>query len=204
MRAAGRGCWLAAVLLPLALTGCSGTRFGEALSRSFSGAPTVPATGSVTSGAGAAPAGGGASGSTASPGAKATATGRTAASAPGTTTGNPPSAGQAPLAGKSSGTATAGATAGAAPQATAATGSARPSAAPVPARPASYRVTILLPQADASAPAEVVTQALRAAGVPFEVETIERIGSGASLSAPAAGLPSTQSAPTVRSAPAPR
>ncbi len=198
MRSAGRGCWLAAVLLPLVLAGCSGTRFGEALSGSFSGAPNVPAAGSLTSGAGAAPAGGGASGSTASPGAKAAPAGTTAASAPGATTGKAPSAGPAPPAAKSSGTA------GAAPQATAATGSARSSAAPVPARPAPYRVTILLPQADASAPAEVVTQALRAAGVPFEVETIERIGSGSSLSAPAAGLPSTPSGPTVRSAPAPR
>ena len=200
MRSAGRGCRLAAVLLPLVLAGCSGTRFGEALSRSFSGAPSIPAAGSLTSGAGAAPAGGGASGSTPSPGAKAAPTGTTGASAPGATTVNPPSAGQTPLAGKSSATATA--TAGAASPSS--TGSARSSAAPVPARPAPYRVTILLPQADASAPAEVVTQALRAAGVPFEVETIERIGSGASLSAPAAGLPSTPSGPTVRSAPAPR
>jgi hypothetical protein len=64
-------------------------------------------------------------------------------------------------------------------------------------------VTILLPQADASAPAEVVTQALRAAGVPFEVETIERIGSGSSKASGAAN-PSTQAAPSIRPAPAPR
>lgn len=62
-----------------------------------------------------------------------------------------------------------------------------------PTRPAPYRVTILLPQADAAAPAEVVTQALRAAGVPFEVETIERLGRD-----------STPQAPVSRPAPAPR
>jgi hypothetical protein len=54
-------------------------------------------------------------------------------------------------------------------------------------------VTILLPEADASAPAEVVTQALRAAGVPFEVETIERLGRTASPQVPVS-----------RPAPAPR
>ena len=60
-------------------------------------------------------------------------------------------------------------------------------AAPTPAA-APYRVTLKLPGADPSAPAEVVTRALRAAGVPFEVETIERIGAGndASSSRPAA------------------
>ena len=71
-------------------------------------------------------------------------------------------------------------------------------AAPTPAA-APYRVTLKLPGADPSAPAEVVTRALRAAGVSFEVETIERIGSGsdgANSSRPAA-LRSTP-APAVR------
>jgi hypothetical protein len=76
----------------------------------------------------------------------------------------------------------------------AASGSASPqapakprAATPTPAA-APYRVTLKLPGADPSAPAEVVTRALRAAGVPFEVETIERIGTGndASSSRPAA------------------
>jgi len=49
----------------------------------------------------------------------------------------------------------------------------RPSAPPAP-----YRVTIKLPAADPSAPAEVLTQALRAAGLAFEVETIERVSNG--------------------------
>lgn len=62
-------------------------------------------------------------------------------------------------------------------------------------QPVPYRVTIKLPSADPSAPAEVVTQALRAAGVSFEVEMIERVrGNGAA--APAA--------PVVTPAPAPR
>jgi hypothetical protein len=50
--------------------------------------------------------------------------------------------------------------------------------APVTLAPAPYRVTIKLPAADPSAPAEVVTKALRAAGVSFEVETIERVRNG--------------------------
>ena len=50
--------------------------------------------------------------------------------------------------------------------------------APVSLAPAPYRVTIKLPAADPSAPAEVVTRALRAAGVSFEVETIERVRNG--------------------------
>jgi hypothetical protein len=68
-----------------------------------------------------------------------------------------------------------------------------------PANPAPYRVTIRLPQADPSAPAEVVTEALRAAGVPFEVETIERMGTGAST-VPTVVPPG----PQVRPAPPPR
>lgn len=57
--------------------------------------------------------------------------------------------------------------------------------APVPASaPAPYRVTIRLPAADPAAPAERVTEVLRAAGVPFEVETIERIGVTAGAAAP--------------------
>ena len=39
-------------------------------------------------------------------------------------------------------------------------------------------MTIKLPAADPSAPAEVLTQALRAAGLAFEVETIERVSNG--------------------------
>lgn len=60
-----------------------------------------------------------------------------------------------------------------------------------PASPVPYRVTLRLPRADPSAPAEAVTRALRTAGIPFEVETIERVEAG--------GL-----VPTVRPAPPPR
>lgn len=49
-------------------------------------------------------------------------------------------------------------------------------AAPAPqaAGTAPYRLLLRLPAADPSAPAEAVTQALRAAGLDFVVETIER------------------------------
>jgi hypothetical protein len=77
----------------------------------------------------------------------------------------------------------------------------RPAARPQ-ANPAPYRVTIRLPQADPSAPAEVVTEALRAAGVPFEVETIERMGGG-TTTAPAVA-PVVPAVPQVRPAPSPR
>ena len=45
-----------------------------------------------------------------------------------------------------------------------------PAAAPVP-----YRVVLRLPATDPAAPAEALTRALRAANLPFEVETIERV-----------------------------
>lgn len=57
-------------------------------------------------------------------------------------------------------------------------------AATVAMEPAPYRITIKLPSGDPSAPAEVVTQALRAAGVAFEVEMIERVGATAPAAAP--------------------
>ena len=56
--------------------------------------------------------------------------------------------------------------------------SAKRASAPHPVRPRDplpYRVVLKLPAADPSAPAEAVTKALRAAGLPFEVETIERV-----------------------------
>ena len=64
--------------------------------------------------------------------------------------------------------------------------------------PVPYRLTIRLPKADPAAPAEVVTQALRAAGVPFEVETIERMSTTAALP----DQPGTSSAPQVKEQPA--
>lgn len=75
-----------------------------------------------------------------------------------------PASRQAPLAGQPAATPVPGAATGASPAAIANT-----------PQPAPYRVTIKLPAADPSAPAEAVTQALRAAGVRFEVEMIERV-----------------------------
>ncbi len=45
----------------------------------------------------------------------------------------------------------------------------------MPAKPRPYRITIRLAAADPAAPAEGVTDALRRAGIGFEVETIEKI-----------------------------
>ncbi|MBU6250197.1 MAG: hypothetical protein KGO47_03390 [Cyanobacteria bacterium REEB417] len=77
---------------------------------------------------------------------------------------------------------------------------ARPAAAPSRTMaPAPYRITIRLPSGDPAAPAEVVTQALRAAGVPFEVEMIERITPGAAGSGAPAAAPLPVPAPAPRS-----
>ena len=43
-----------------------------------------------------------------------------------------------------------------------------------------YRITIRLSSADPAAPAEGVTEALRKAGIGFEVETIEKISTAQS------------------------
>jgi len=48
-------------------------------------------------------------------------------------------------------------------------------AQPSTVNPQPYRITIRLSGADPAAPAELVTRSLRDAGIPFEVETIERI-----------------------------
>ena len=125
----------AQLILPLALlalAGCSGTPFGDQLSRSFSQAPAQP---QKTAKPAAAPAQQ-ASKPVAKPAAPASATERSEAP-------------RKPLA---------------------------------PLTPAPYRVTIKLPAADPSSPAEAVTDALRAAGVAFEVETIERVPAGADAS----------------------
>ncbi|MFU8886860.1 MAG: hypothetical protein ACNA8O_15575, partial [Cyanobacteriota bacterium] len=53
----------------------------------------------------------------------------------------------------------------------------RPTPAAAEQAPAPYRLTLRLPAADPAAPAEAVTQALRAAGLAFEVEMIERVPS---------------------------
>jgi hypothetical protein len=197
-------------LLPLLLGGCSGTPFGEALSRSFPGpsatppaatatpspgdlqttrqgdaqsTPASPSAGSaVTAGAQSGPVAGAGAGPVAAP---------AGAGAAATSAAIPKSGGS-----NTSGTGLAVSAAGAIPAV------APRSAAKAPANPAPYRVTIRLTQADPSAPAEVVTEALRAAGVPFEVETIERMGAG-TTAAPAVA-PVVPAVPQVRPAPSPR
>lgn len=179
-------CWV----LTLVLGGCSGTPFGEALSRSFPdpAASRDPATTAVP--LPATPSSAATSGSPAGASKPVTPTAPGTPKAPGTPTATAPAATTPPAAGTpQAGTPSAAASPGRSgigrsPVSTAR----RPPAAPVP-----YRVTLRLPQADPAAPAEVVTEALRGAGVPFEVETIERLG--VPSAAPAA--------PSVRPAPAP-
>jgi len=192
-------------LLPLLLGGCSGTPFGEALSRSFPGPSATPAATATPSpgdvqttrqgdaqstpaspSAGSAGTAGAQSGPVAGAGA-----GPVAAPAAATSAAIPKSGGS-----NTSGTGPAVSAAGAIPAV-----APRP-AAKAPANPAPYRVTIRLPQADPSAPAEVVTEALRAAGVPFEVETIERMGAGTTAAPTVA--PVVPAVPQVRPAPSPR
>lgn len=154
-----------------ALAGCTNTPLGERLAGSF-GAPATPAAGAGVAPApapGTAPAPATASASPASP---APPNADAAAKPGGAAAAKPPGAGAAKPAGET------------------ASKPAKPAAAS-----AAYRITIKLPGADPSAPAEVVTEALRAAGVSFEVETIERM--------PSAGGAGT-AAPTSSPAPAPR
>jgi len=159
-----------ALSLPLLLSGCSGTPFGEGLARSFSRPPATPAAAPRTP-------------VTASPAATTTTLApatRTPAKPPATTAAGKPSVTPSPM---------------------------EPSLdvkAPPAMKPAPYRVTIRLPEADPSAPAEVVTRALRAAGVPFEVETIERMTNGGSVAPVAPVGAAAAPTPTSRPAPAPR
>ena len=145
---AGAGRTFGSLLCALALAGCSGTRFGDQLARSFSAPPAQPAQ----------PVSPAPNPATATPASK--------AASP--TAASPKKAEPKPV-------------------------EAKPSAVN-PSKPAPYRITIQLPSADPAAPAEAVTEALRAAGVSFEVEMIERVG--------AAATPAP--APTVTPAPAPR
>ena len=196
-------------LLPLFLGGCSGTPFGEALSRSFPGTPGI-SVGTATPPLPPAATSSREGGAPSNPGSPAPGQAGRAGVQPGQTA--PAAAGPAStpaLAGATAPSAVVpkpgGSTAPISGQAGKAAGAApalsqRP-AAPAPANPAPYRVTIRLPQADPSAPAEVVTEALRAAGVPFEVETIERMGAG---SAAPPAPPVVPSVPQVRPAPPPR
>jgi len=126
---------LVSLLLAAGVSGCSGTPFGDQLSRSFSQPPATPAA------------------PTAKPAVA------TPAAKPATQAQTPKSEPTKPAA--------------------------KPAPPAPPLTPAPYRVTIKLPAADPSSPAEAVTDALRQAGVAFEVETIERVpAAGAETAAP--------------------
>ncbi len=179
----------------VALSGCAGTPWGESLSGSFPSppeqapdpqqptqdqnptaveAPTAPRPSSAPS------------------------------SPPAGATGEAKKVGAAPQGSAQPGTAPAR-PAPAKPQGPSARPPSAPKPKPGPSSSASspYRVTIRLPLADPSAPAEGVTQALRAAGIPFEVETIERVKGSPAAPLPEANQGSLQP-PSVRPAPLPR
>jgi hypothetical protein len=197
------GTMAAATVLLLLQTGCTGTPFGDSLGRSFPAAGSPDQPSSQQGAAGSAP--------------KANPAPTTTGSQPGPLGltppgGQPPASGPALPAQKSSPASGATKTAPGPPTAG---GTQSPGASEVSTRapfahPLPYRVTIRLPEADPSAPAEAVTKALRATGVAFEVETIERITSPGSAppatSAPSPAPPAESGAPapTTRPAPPPR
>jgi len=195
----------AATVLLFLQTGCTGTQLGESLSRSFPAPGSLDQPSSQQGAAGPAP--------------QANPTPTMIGPLPTPVAQNPqggqtPASGQAAPAQKS--TPASGATKTAAgPPTPAGTTALAPGASQVrssapAARPMPYRVTIRLPEADPSAPAEAVTKALRATGVAFEVETIERITSPGSATlatpAPSPAPPPESAAPatTTRPAPSPR
>jgi hypothetical protein len=172
----------AALVLPLLLAGCQGTPFGDRLSASFPGgaATDTPPPRQVPAAAGSPrPDPAIVPRTPAAPKPRAPRAGSPGAAAPAASPAAPP--------------------AGAAPPT-----AARPTAATPLSRAAAtapYRITLRLPLADPAAPAEGVTQALRAAGVPFEVETIERMNpanSPAAPEAPPGGVPAVRPAPPPR------
>lgn len=168
------------------LAGCSGTPFGDRLAGSFSSPPpTAPpgAANGVTNGAATgAPTNGAADG--VSNGAQ-----KLAPSAQGATPAPP--LGQSEASQGADGAAKpASKTAGVSPPQ--APGTKQPPAAATNLQPVPYRITLKLPLADPAAPAESVTQALRAAGLRFEVEMIERVqpaSSSPSVASPSVAPP---------------
>jgi hypothetical protein len=188
-----------AMVLLLLQTGCTGTPFGDGLSRSF------PSPGSVDQPSPQQEAAGPASQANPAPtmtGPLPTPVGLTP---PG---GQPPASGPAAPAQQSS--PASGATKPAVGTPAMAPGAPQVRKSAPAANPLPYRVTIRLPEADPSAPAEAVTKALRATGVAFEVETIERITTPGSAPlatpapSPAPAAESAAPAPSTRPAPPPR
>ena len=167
------------------LAGCSGTPFGDRLAGSFSSPPpTAPpgAANGVSNGAATSAATGAATGAPTN-GAPTEAQ-KWAPTAPGAAPAPP--LGQSGASQGADGAAKpASKTAGVSPPQ--APGAKQPPAANTNLQPVPYRITLKLPLADPAAPAESVTQALRAAGLRFEVEMIERVqptGSSPSVAPP--------------------
>lgn len=173
-------------LLPLflALAGCSGTPLGEALSRSFPGAASPPPAAPTTK----------------------TAPGASAGTATPTPSPSPlltPANGRPADGAKTTPKAASGTPSVVKDKAAAPSPQPHSPVRPTSSKPTPYRVTLRLPQADPAAPAEGLTEALRAAGVPFEVETIERLPGGTSASGSTAGGSSTVAPATPQVRPAP-
>ena len=168
------------------LAGCSGTPFGDRLAGSFSSPPpTAPpgAANGVSNGADTGSATGSATGAPTN-GAPTEAQ-KLAPTAPGSAPAPP--LGQSGASQGADGAAKpASKTAGVSPPQAPATK--QPPAAATNLQPVPYRITLKLPLADPAAPAESVTQALRAAGLRFEVEMIERVQPASS--SPSAASPS--------------
>jgi hypothetical protein len=75
-----------------------------------------------------------------------------------------------------------------------------PAQRPTTLPPAPYRLVLRLPAADPAAPAEAVTEALRAAGLSFEVETIERMPAAVAPAQPPVATPAPAVAPAAPAA----
>ena len=173
------------------LAGCSGTPFGDRLAGSFSSPPPSAPPGAangVTNGAATgAPTNGvatnGAANGVSNGAQKLAPTAPGAAPAPplGQSGASQGADGAAKPASKTDGVSP--------PQAP---GTKQPPAAATNLQPVPYRITLKLPLADPAAPAESVTQALRAAGLRFEVEMIERVqpaSSSPSVASPSVAPP---------------
>jgi len=150
------------------LAGCSGTPFGDRLAGSFSSPPPTAPPGAAN----------GVSNRAATSAATGAATGAPTNGAPTEAqklAPTAPGAAPAPPLGQSG--ASQGADGAAKPASKTAVGTAgpQPPAANTNLQPVPYRITLKLPLADPAAPAESLTQALRAAGLRFEVEMIERV-----------------------------
>ena len=173
------------------LAGCSGTPFGDRLAGSFSSPPpTAPpgAANGVSNGAATGAATGDPTNGAPTNGAPTKAQ-KLAPTAPGAAPAPP--LGQSGASQGADGAAKpASKTAGVSPPQ--APGTKQPPAANTNLQPVPYRITLKLPLADPAAPAESVTQALRAAGLRFEVEMIERVqpaSSSPSVASPSVAPP---------------